>query len=190
MKLWTIQPVDVYNNIMSSGKYFCDPNRSSLLEDDLFRNAYSWLVKEMEKRIGDKPEYVKFPVWAWHTWEWKHKKPDLRSFVGKKGPKMVCIELEIPDNEVVLSDFDSWHYVLNKWHFGYETSDEELAEKYAWLDSLSNEEREQEIKKSWQNVFNIEKINTYWIIQGQFVQATFWEIKKEQVRKIQFFTSK
>lgn len=42
-----------------------------------FKNAYDWLVVKMEERIS-KLNGVNYPVWAWHTRDWKHKKPDLR----------------------------------------------------------------------------------------------------------------
>lgn len=43
---------------------------------------------------------------------------------GIPNHKYVCIEFEIPDNQVLLSDFNAWHYVLNN----------------SWNDDSKNEE--------------------------------------------------
>ena len=53
---------------------------------------------------------VTLPVWAWYQWEGVRKKPDLRKerwANGFEGEEFVCLECDIPDEEVVLSDFDS-----------------------------------------------------------------------------------
>ena len=34
---------------------------------------YNWMVAQMEDRIGKRPEGVTYPIWAWHTYSWKHK---------------------------------------------------------------------------------------------------------------------
>ena len=34
---------------------------------------------------------------------------------GTDGEKMVCMSIEIPDEQVLLSDFGTWHFVLNRW---------------------------------------------------------------------------
>ena len=80
-----------------------------------FVKMYNWLVLQMKKRIGDPPEGVIYPVWAWHTQRWKRHKPDLRSerwANGYDGEKFVCLEIEVPDEQVLLSDFDLWSLIL------------------------------------------------------------------------------
>jgi len=112
MKLWTIQTPDVYEKILKEGKYFCDEKKANLLESDEFRNAYNWLSKKMVQKIGHSK--VKYPVWGWYCIDGKNKKPDLRlSGYGERGKELVCLEIEIPDEKVVLSDYDLWHFVLN-----------------------------------------------------------------------------
>lgn len=76
---------------------------------------YNRLVLQMKKRIGDPPEGVIYPVWAWHTQCSKRHKPDLRSerwANGYDGEKFVCLEIEVPDEQVLLSDFDLWSLIL------------------------------------------------------------------------------
>jgi hypothetical protein len=45
-----------------------------MLED--WRFEYDWMVEQMRIRIGNPPPGVRYPVWAWHQWEGKRKKPD------------------------------------------------------------------------------------------------------------------
>ena len=143
----------------------------------------------MKKKIGLPPEQVSFPIWAWHTRNFLHKKPDLRmSGYGAKGEECVCIEIEIPDNEVLLTDFDAWHFVLNKWYLNTDCwNDETYEEDEKWLKTLSDEQRKEEIEKSWQGIYNLETKETDWMCRGKYIQATFWVLKKENIKKVQFF---
>ena len=77
----------------------------------------------MKQRIG-KPENkdIVLPIWVWDQREGKRKRRDLRySGYADRGTKMVQIEFEIPLKNVLLSDFDAWHLVLNKYYFGNDT---------------------------------------------------------------------
>ena len=55
MRLWTIQPEEVWDILREKGVYRCDPDKCELLKiDELnpkFGPAYNWLVNQMEKRI-------------------------------------------------------------------------------------------------------------------------------------------
>lgn len=186
MRLWTIQPEEVYQMIMLKGYYRCDGRKI----DKFFRQSYKWLSSEMKEKIGKPPQNTVFPVWAWHTRDFKRKKPDLRSSeYGRTGEKLVCIEIEIPDDEVLLTDFDAWHFVLNNWYLNTECWDEETWDKdEEWLQNLSKEERDIEIKKSWQGIYDLTPKDTSWMCRGKWIQATFWQLKKEQIIKVQHFT--
>ena len=89
MRLWTIQSPEVYQLIEETGVYRCDPYQSGMLTpideskaglelEKQFADSYDWLVRQMEKRIGPRPEGVVYPVWAWYQYGFK-RKPDLRS---------------------------------------------------------------------------------------------------------------
>ena len=128
MQLWTIQPPEVYHMVMDTGVYRCDPFQSGMLQsfdeskvgielDQQFAESYDWLVRQMEKRIGPRPKGVIYPVWAWYQFAYQ-KKPDLRRerwSNGNPGEKQACILLDVPEREVLLSDFGNWHHVLNHW---------------------------------------------------------------------------
>lgn len=69
----------------------------------------------MKKRIGMPPNDVIYPVWAWYQWEGVRKRPDMRThrYGGKKGTPVVLLTIDVPNNMVLLSNFDMWHVVLN-----------------------------------------------------------------------------
>lgn len=191
MRLWTMQYRHVLDVLEKDGVYRTD---ESLIDMPEFLVAYDWLCEKLDNK-SPKPENVKYPVWAWFRFNSKEKKPDLRhSCYGHRGDEMVCIELEIPDEYVLLSDFDLWHFVLNKWWLydcfrqGYGEDDHDADE--AWFKSLTKEQQEDEKEKSWERIFNIEPFESDWIARGQYVQAVFWEIRKEWVVKTQNFIAR
>ena len=188
-----MQPVEVYEILCKDGIYRMNPEK---IEEPwtVFLTAYDWLNQYLEAKTP-KPLGVSYPIWAWFRFNGKEKKPDLRhTCYGSRGTKMVCMEIEIPDEEVLLSDFDLWHFVLNKWwlpdcfHEGYGDNEDEVQQR--WFDGLTKDEQIKEKEKSWERIFDIEPFENDWILKGKYVQAIFWELKLEQVKKVQFFTAR
>lgn len=187
MVLWTIQPEELYRRILETGVYICDPQQCSMPE---FSEMYDWLAEQMKARIGTPPEGVVYPVWAWYAQRGKHHKPDLRSerwTNGSAGDKFVCIEIEVPDEQVLLSDFDSWELVLlDALISETEAEDHELDRFYQKLSS----EKQREMKyRNWERVFDISPLNNDWILRGWWIQATFWVLTKDMIRKVRYFTA-
>ena len=75
---------------------------------------------------------------------------------------------------------------LNSDCFDVETSDRDGA----WLTTLPEEKREKAIRESWDAVFRIQYRGDNWLGWGEYIQATFWELKAEQIRKVQFFKAR
>lgn len=181
MRVWSCQPEEALGTLLETGSYRTDPEKACLEEP--FKRAYRWLVREMEKRIGERPDGVTYPIWAFAVCEGKRQAPDLDGFAAS-GTKMVLMELEVPDKELVLSDFDTWHYVLNDWYYFRCRSREEWDRKDKEFDALPPQVQRQKKTASWQAVFDTElRDNGEYDINGFQVQATFWEIKKEQLIK-------
>ncbi len=183
MKLWTLQPLSIMEEIQQNGSYRCRKDLSfNLSKRDSLDAQYHWLMERMEQRIGRAPEGVAYPVWAWHTWEGKRQcpEPDSAAFLRRTEDK-VLLTLEIPEEDVVLTDFDSWQCVLNGSYLSNETDPEKLDQLEEFIDSLDDDQLEQEIEKSWEHVFEILASPDPDSERGRFVQATFWEIRKEYV---------
>ncbi len=185
MILWTIQSEEVYRIIEETGVYHCDFSKSMFYD---LEKQYRWIFDQMKKKLGDPPEGVTFPVWAWYMWEDSRKKPDLRRERwgnGFKGERFACIEIDIPENNVVLSDFDEWSIILLN---GLISDDEEENKRLESVyESLSEKQKWDMQSKNWERVFDLTPLNNDWTTRGSSIQATFWELRKEQINDVRFF---
>ena len=188
MRLWTIQSKNAYDALMQNGVLHCDATLSPLLKEDEFKNAYDWLVIEMTKRIGKAPKGVKYPIWAWYQYDENRNRPNLRSEIYNYFGEHYLIELEITDEDVLLSCFDYWHIILNN---GYINSCSEnefceaiAKEEDAYFESLTKKEQDIFKKETWKRVFDSK--HCAWTA----IQATFWELKKEHIISVKKFMGK
>jgi len=204
VKLWTIQHEEAYRVFKETG--ILRANNNYLFCEDGCTYAYDWIAGEMKKRIGESPVAdIKYPIWAWYQWEGKRKRQDLRcSGYAKRGTPMVQLEIEVPVNEILLSDFDAWFFVMS-YEYIYENEDDynafnkrhEVASKLRWGIGCDNNdprlyEMLKEIRESWPKVFDLENSH---IISGvskaeQSIQATMWQITMDQVRRVEHFIAK
>lgn len=179
MRLWTIQPLEVLEIIKQEGEFVCNPNYS----DPDFKRAYHWLVKQMDNRGIEHPYGLELPIWAWYKTDWENKKPDLEQEDFSSNRKnLVCIELEINDKDVLLTDFYAWHYVLNDSFLDSSHDEKEWDLQHEWYDALAPEKRQIVKEESWNDIFNITPTQNEWIARGREVQAIFWKITKEMIK--------
>lgn len=127
------------------------------------------------------------------------KKPDLRSSGHlEKGKIGYRIEIQKNKNEVLLSDFELWHYVLNNWYLPESEEDSKAFDKRIQLqypmtsdDDIKNFEKKV-IEDSWGKIFDMSFEDPY--IASPFdeksIQATFWELSIEEVIKVDKFKSR
>lgn len=183
MRLWHCMPVEVFDKTIELDKpYICDISKSELLnnseyDSSNFKNAYDWLVSQMNIKISN-PDNIAYPVWAWHTYDGRNKKPDLRRrYFRDMTEPMFLIELEIPDSDVVLSDEPKWCIsCLNNMPY-FETD----AEFETYENKLNDLEKREFLDNSWHRIFDIK--------DSDYIQACFWQLKPEYVRKIYRFNS-
>lgn len=192
MKLWTIQPVEVYEKLVKEKILYVDKSLSEFISSPeiSLKDSYDWLVIQMKEKIGinDKAEY---PWWAWYKRDYKHQKPDLReSAYEERGKKCVCIELDIDPSKVLLSDFDTWHMVLNDCWFNPALTESEYDRLEDWYDSLELLEQQRVKLESWKQIFDIKPYSNNFVRVGSYVQATFWELNITDVKKVVYFTAK
>lgn len=166
MKLWSLQPHIVTELLLNGDSYICDPKLSDFYADPAFQEAYGWLFSEMAISIP-KPDNVKHPAWAWFKNYGENQKPDRRRYMFNNYDKLDSIlELEVPANEVFLSDFEDWHAVLNNCEI---ITDEEY-----YADEARVYSRTEKIA-TWRQIFDVES--------KDFVQACLWQIKPEYLVK-------
>lgn len=181
MLLWTIQHRAAYEKMLKTGTLRAD--EAHLFCGDELRFAYDWLAMQMCERVGEPPGEVNYPVWAWYQYNGVRKRPDMRGShrrYGRKGTPIVLLTVDVPDKNVLLSDFDLWHCVLNN---GYIAADE------ADYDSFCGGQAD--IEQSWRQVFETDKnFELYSSVEERSIQATMWEIRTEWVKNAGFFTSR
>ena len=72
MLLWSIQHQCAYEKMEQTGVLRADKN---FIATDWFEDSYLWMAEQMKKRIGEPPEGVIFPVWAWYPVSYTHLHP-------------------------------------------------------------------------------------------------------------------
>lgn len=176
MLLWTIQHKNAYETLLETGTLRAD-EKYLFCEDD-FLYAYQWISDQMKEHVGLPPVGIQYPVWAWYQWEGMRKRLDMRSHRKwtKKGTPIVLLTIDVPDDLVLLSDFDMWHFVLSNSYLPLSEDDE--------IENPTNDEK----IESWNKIFQIDVQTDYWNTPNS-TQATFWELKKEWVLKAEHFLS-
>jgi len=204
MKLWTIQDQKAYKQLKKTGVLHA--NEKYLWCEESLKFAYDWMASELAKK-DIMPEGVRYPIWAWYQWEGKKKKRDLRkSGLSPRGNKSVQLEIEIPDNKVLLSDFDVFHCVLNNLYLSSSKKDDDRFRKWYrsqginygdWKHDTSHNKKIQIVKKaivkSWSGVFYLTKEDNNWLYgrnSEKSIQAVFWELREDQVVWAREFTAR
>ena len=195
MKLWTIQTTEFYDTLQKNGVVYCD--RESWFCQE-YREMYDWMAGEMRKYVGNPPrEGVRYPIWAWYqyTSRKKPRPPISPSLLSSDQEKGVMLEIEIPDNEVLLSDFDLWHIPLN----GHPISgDEKLMHRFKAFRAIHGgscdfgdypDDLQYDIMLTWGVIFDLRTKLCKWIAKAMWnrcIQACFWELKLEQVKIVYY----
>lgn len=162
LRVWTIHRMGWWHLLQKRGVLGGDGRRAGWPE---LRRSYRLIMGQMQHRV---PGYRGgWPVWFWYT-----PKPDLRSSGHlQKGTHAVRLELEIPAARALLSDFESWHCVLNNGYLA-------LAEN-TYIDNAT----QQQIEASWPRVFDLDALREsgYWgpvdRIQGVTEYVTLDEVR-------------
>ena len=99
MKLWTIQTKACYEKLLQDKVIYGTPE---FIMDEYYTFHYEQLIKQMEERMGKRPNSTCYPIWAWHQWLNSNRNfPDLRSTAHlAKGVAGVRLEIEKDDKEL------------------------------------------------------------------------------------------
>ncbi|WP_346354702.1 DUF3841 domain-containing protein [Azotosporobacter soli] len=200
LQLWTIQSLAAWQELERDGVLWCRP----VVAEIAFLAAYQWMRDEMIARIGPPPHEDAYPLWAWYHWHGDHQpKPDMR-YSGQLPPGTpgMRIEFSIPAEQVVLSDFILWHHVLNGWYLGESLADDAAFElerqrrglRYPMGHTKKDGDLEGRVRDSWQRIFALNWVDPDQYLslplQEKSVQATLWEVRREQVLKAELFYGK
>jgi hypothetical protein len=201
VKLWTIQDERGWNELQEKGVY--SGKKEFVFPEFLL--GYDWLRTQMEKRIGKPKKPNQYPVWAWYqSIDATRKRPDLRTSghlpTGKIGYR---IEFEKEAKEILLSDFVLWHWPLC--YHDYIANSEEEAIRFekekenqnihgflsGSLEKLPTS-LQTKITLSWEKIFDMDFDVEYYTdsFEEKKIQATFWELKKEEITRVDRFIAR
>ena len=196
MRVWTIQPPEVLKIIEETGRFVCSKEKSQYYNDENFKGPYEWMVRKMIKNhhMMTPPQDTELPIWGWVVHNGRYAKPSLDDIdLGIPGKKYVCIGLELHDHNILLSNEEWWHCVLNNDFLNIHTG-RMYDETEKWYDNLCPFMQNVIKIESWDNIFvhknDIITRYRYDHTMNKYVQATFWEIIKENIVSVEEFIAK
>ena len=187
LRLWTVQSEAAYRELAETGVLCAD---SRYAEED-FEPAYRWMQEQAAARLTTNGGGI---LWLWAR---RHRRFE---FEAKYDKGDVLLEVAVPFERVLLSDFDEWHSVLNT-SFAVgpapgETADQWWARAEPLMDDFDDrlracgvspggmqdvgswpEDLRAEIEESWECIFDHE----VWSRTGAHVQAVVHELRAMDV---------
>lgn len=191
MRLWARQHYDFYHKLQTTGLAYT-PIVSELAKDCC--GAYEWMTAQMRERIGEPPLPEIFtPVWAWYQYNSRKSARPAYTPYGYEATESVMLELEVPDDQVLLSGYILWHHCLNGWPIASKAEMKELDEDIdAFRDSHPGkffddypQELKDKVTATWVRVFDLYKRDPYYATKhpkNRSIQATLWLVRKEWVK--------
>ena len=198
MRLWTIQGIEVYEQLVRDGVTYC--TKPSWSDYKNFMYAYHWMAEQMRKRIGNPPiDGIEYPMWAWFQYDSAKKNKPPRSPKDVSEGVSAYMEIEVPDKDLLLSDFSNWHAALNQcpldnWKKIGRKTDllDKVAGKYLGFNDYPVD-IQREIETSWEPVFDLnrrDKTVGRTHRRNRSIQATFWALYSENVVSVEFLERK
>lgn len=212
MRLYCIQERGVYDTLAAGLPYIARPRQDvqhwlndpegwhSPEQPNMTLFAYDWLCEQMVLRGLPRPVQDAYPVWAYRQWGGrKMPRPDLRFACMKHwadGGRHVLMDLEVPEKDVLLSDYDAWHACLNYWYLAraressaFERKCKTQGASYYRSKPLPQAQLHEELVGSWQRIFDVEQASKVLGCKkaDQTIQATFWRLEPGHVvRAVEF----
>ena len=190
MKIWTLQDCAILDDLAEYGVAYC--NQRSWLCDE-FSIMYDWMAKQMRSRIGEPPlAKVQYPLWGWaqYTSQKSPKTPNGPAMLASNKTQSVNIEAEIPDKEVLLSDFILWGSVLNGWNILKNKELEKRIDRFVkdndcgYVFNSYPDDIKDQIIDTWDRVFDFgirDKAYGGRHKRNRAIQATFWQLKSDYI---------
>ena len=177
MILYSIQPLSIWVDIKTHGRFCADLDRSTLLhnrngkldfEQGLY--AYKWMIKQYKKRTGHN---IKTAIWCWKKY---NGKADLFNIgMHKYSDNQAMIKMDVPDDLVLLSNFEDWNSCLNYDYIG--ETEEDTEGFYGWCDMLKGDDHNQMVTDSWKCIFQVD--------HAKYIQAIIPYIDKKWIKEAQ-----
>ena len=86
---------------------------------------------------------------------------------------------------MLLSDYDLWSLILlDSMITETEEEDHKLTEIYK---SLTPQKQLEMKYENWIRVFDVTPFEYEWMRRGSWIQATFWDLTKDMIKKVRYF---
>lgn len=186
MRVWTRQVPQVWDELQSTGHYLVREEyvRAKNAEiSDYYIGLYRWLTEMCRGKVA-MPANAQFPIWLALTEE--QRLPGA--------PNTISLTLDIPDESMLLVDYDKWGYRVNLWYVPYDTADEARHNEELARYGIGNEALlvsselgnhypilKRKIESSWQRV--LEGPNPRLDLNVGVV----WELLPEWVQEVEFY---
>lgn len=145
----------------------------------IFLEAYNWYISKAQN-IVKKPENAEYPFWT-------YTKIDYAGWY----PGNYLLSLEVPVEECVFFKAEDWNKILNLKYLDVNEEDEKKHKDMLIRQNISIESDiftkpfypnlKSEVKKSWNNLFEYDKLIKSGAIQARDLQAGLWELRKEWI---------
>jgi len=152
MKLYTFQPVAAYEAAKKRGYLTATEELAKEAWNegvdadfwDWVKPSYDFMLKQMAKRL---PNFTgEYPIWA-YAW-----RVDLRCFRREYKSEQLLMTLDVPEERVLLSCMDGWHFVMNNSYFAVSEKEYNRVCGEDGGRKVSKKVRE----KSWERIFDLD----------------------------------
>lgn len=166
MRIWTFKDQSQYESLMNNSILFGELKYIQK-EWEEFIPSYNW----MKNKIPNNQD-GEYPIWAWN------KKPKLTHhlFENYKNTGDYLIELEVPDDQCLVSCFSNWHCVLND----VVLCRDNIFELYEKLEKINKSKYDKLKLRSWDRIF-LEK----WQNKKGYLQVCIAKIDKSQIVNVE-----
>lgn len=165
MKYYSLQNLDAWKDAIKNG--YLVGNKKYIMDEE-FDAHYQWMMKQMEKRINvDASDY---PIWLWLTLN----NVNIEEITFNLSCDYVLLEIDLPEDKVLLSNFDAWHIILNNGYFS---------------DNIDNVNQEDD----WETLFDkdtLEDENFGFTFEDEDYQGVTGKINIENITVLKYIVSK
>jgi hypothetical protein len=170
MRLYTIQHLSIYETLCRAGVFLSepwkDPGEWMCTDAPAIKLAYDWLCDEMVAQGLRRPAPSVYPTWAWYRYMGESKpKPDLRHSAYRSyrsDERQVLLTLDVPKEDVLLHDYEAWHYPLNYFHLAAQRVSDRFERQckaagfplYTEV-PLQDSALHAEVQRSWHKIFDL-----------------------------------
>lgn len=195
MKLVTIQTKAAYESLVKNGYLVADEKRINLLK---YGVPYSFIIKNMlgmENAFG-----ATYPLWTWVKYGKIICPPKnkLLGFFPKDEDEIVKITFTKKDEDVLVSDYVKYHFLLTNEYLPVSIEDKLKFDKIMLKNKVTKEDLLAFIRRDKFETFRTDsEFNTInnliqdsykniFVNKGDFLQGTVWDIKKQDIINVEF----